>query len=50
MKNCLVCDQKIDPNKLIAKHEVYFCSEKCLMEYEAKLKELDKVIDWDTCC
>ena len=50
MKICIICETKIDPEKLIEKHEVNFCSEECLAKYEEKLKELDKVIDWDKCC
>jgi len=50
MKICIICETKIDPAKLIEKHEVQFCSEECLAKYEEKLKELDKVIDWDKCC
>jgi predicted nucleic acid-binding Zn ribbon protein len=50
MKNCIVCETNVDPEKLIAKHEVYFCSEKCLLDYEEKLKKLDEIVDWDKCC
>jgi len=50
MKSCIVCEKKIDDNKAIAKHEVYFCSEKCLKEYEEKLEKLKQVVDWDNCC
>jgi len=50
MKTCIICEAKIDLDKLIEKHEVHFCSPECLAKYEEKLKELDKVIDWDKCC
>ena len=50
MKICIICETKIDHEKLIEKHEVHFCSAECLIIYEGKLKELNKVIDWDKCC
>lgn len=50
MKKCIVCEKEITPNELIEKHDVEFCSEKCLEEYEKKLKDLDGIVDWDNCC
>jgi hypothetical protein len=49
MKKCITCDVKID-GEPISKFDVFFCSEKCLKEYEDKLKEMEKVVDWDKCC
>jgi hypothetical protein len=47
---CITCETKIQTDKAISKHDVHFCSEKCLEDYEKKLKELDSITDWDNCC
>jgi len=48
-KKCIVCDKDINGD-IIKKHDVEFCSEKCVQDYEKKLKELSKVVNWDNCC
>ncbi|MBT5338618.1 hypothetical protein HN858_00060 [Candidatus Falkowbacteria bacterium] len=50
MKKCITCEKQIEDEKIIAKHDVNFCCEDCLKQYEEKLKELDGVVDWDDCC
>lgn len=50
MKKCIVCDKPCDPQKPLQAHDVYFCSQDCLKEYEKKVDALKKVVDWDECC
>ena len=50
MKNCITCEKKVEDDKAIHKHEVYFCSEECHEEYGEKLKKLGEIVDWDDCC
>ena len=48
---CIVCEKNIESESAqILKHDVNFCSNNCLTEYEKKLEELSKVADWDKCC
>jgi|GEM_PF-1548486 hypothetical protein len=47
---CIICEKEVTPNTKIEKHDVNFCSEDCLQNYEDKLKKLEKNIDWDNCC
>lgn len=49
MKKCIVCETELT-DEIIEKHEVQFCSEKCLLEYEEKLKKMNAILDWDKCC
>ena len=49
-RHCIVCD-KIEENELfIEKHDVLFCSDDCLNQYELKLEDLKNIMDWDKCC
>ena len=50
MAKCIICENETEEPKHIKKHEVDFCSEDCLKQYEEKLKDLEKVVDWDNCC
>ncbi len=50
MAKCIICDKKLNEATKINKHDVQFCSEECLKKYEEKLKELNKDINWDSCC
>ncbi|NQT49368.1 hypothetical protein HQ571_01590 [Candidatus Kuenenbacteria bacterium] len=51
MKTCITCETKIVEDKdAIEKHDVNFCSKKCLEEYEKKLKKMGEIVDWDDCC
>ncbi len=48
---CIVCEKNIDAEAIeILKHDVSFCSENCLNEYEKKLEEIAKIADWNNCC
>ena len=47
---CIVCEKELTEENKIDKHEVNFCSEECVIEYEKKLKELGEVVNWDNCC
>jgi len=47
---CIVCEKEISKDGVIERHEVNFCSDACVLEYEKKLKDLEGVIDWDNCC
>jgi len=49
MKKCIVCEKELTEN-IINKHDVHFCSEKCVEDYEEKLKKLSEVVNWDNCC
>ena len=50
MSKCITCEKKLDQESSIKKHEVEFCCEDCLKKYEEKLKDLEKIVDWDNCC
>jgi len=48
---CIVCEKNLTKDiEYINKHDVEFCSQACLDDYEKKLQELSKVVDWDNCC
>jgi hypothetical protein len=49
---CIVCEKNIEDPAVpaLCKHDVSFCSENCLSDYEKKLAELAKVANWDNCC
>ncbi|MBU1131915.1 hypothetical protein KKC32_01525 [Patescibacteria group bacterium] len=47
---CIVCEKEISADELIEKHDVNFCCENCVSDYEKKLEELSSVVDWDNCC
>lgn len=46
-KKCVICDKKVI--KPIKKHDQYFCSERCVLAFEKKLKELEGM-NLDNCC
>jgi hypothetical protein len=47
---CIVCEKDVAKESELVKHDVVFCSDNCLTEYEKKLEELNGIIDWDNCC
>ncbi|MFH0780159.1 MAG: hypothetical protein V1928_04905 [Parcubacteria group bacterium] len=47
---CIVCEKKFDLNVAISKHDVFFCSEECVVMYEKKLEDIKKIVNWDNCC
>lgn len=50
MVKCITCEKKIDKNLAIKKYKLYFCSVKCLIDYEEYLKNINKDFKLDDCC
>jgi endogenous inhibitor of DNA gyrase (YacG/DUF329 family) len=47
---CITCDKEIPKKEAKKQFDVYFCSEKCLADYEEHLKNIDKDFTLDKCC
>lgn len=50
VRKCIVCEITIEEDKRIEKHDVHFCSEKCVIVYEEKLAKMKENMDWEHCC
>lgn len=47
---CITCEKKIKKGETKKRFGVYFCSGKCIAEYERLLEKTKENIELDKCC
>jgi endogenous inhibitor of DNA gyrase (YacG/DUF329 family) len=47
---CITCEKQIIKAQALKDFDVFFCSEKCLVDYKEHLKKINKDFNLEDCC